>query len=377
MRQLKILFVGDASNFHACLAQALRQMNHEVTVISNGSRWMDTDRNIDLSRRPGKMGAIRYVLDILKLLPRLKGFDIVHVINPIFMELRPEKMRHIFDYLKRNNSHLLLSAIGTDYHYFHTCHDGKTFRYSDYMVGDKPSPFMLSPESANQSNWNLPVMKWYSDYVTPQFDGVVTCLYEYHKVYESVVNADKLVYGGIPIDTQSIKPRIITTPPGKVKFFLGRHRNRTVLKGTDLMLDALRRTCDRYPNLCEMQVVENRPYNEYLELLSSAHVNLDQLYSYTPATNALLGMAHGVVAVSGAEPEYYDFIGEHQCQPIINVSPLVEGDIDQKLAWIVEHRDQLPALSRMSREFVEKHNDSHIVAQRHIDFWQRIIGQQE
>ena len=85
-------------------------------------------------------------------------------------------------------------------------------------------------------------------------------------------------------------------------------------------------------------------------------------------------MVRGVVAVSGAEPEYYDFIGEHDCQPIINVSPLVEGDIDNKLAWIVEHRDLLPALSRQSREFVIKHNDNRLVARRHLDFWQKIMA---
>lgn len=373
MRKLRILFMGDASNFHACLGVALRQMGHEVIVVSDGSRWMDTNRDINILRSPGTRGTVRYVLDVIKLLPKLKGFDIVHVSNPIFLSLRPGKVRFIFDYLKKHNRYVFLTALGTDYHYVQTCRDGITFRYSDYMIGNKPSPFMLSTESAAQSNWNLPVMKWYSDYVTPKFDGVVACLYEYYKAYEGKVPRERLAYGGIPIDTKTVVPHIITETPSKVKFFLGRHRGRTVLKGTDLMLDALRRTCDRFPGQCEMQVVENRPYDEYVELLSSAHVNLDQLYSYTPATNALLGMARGVVAVSGAEPEYYDFIGEHECRPIINVSPLIDGDIDNKLAWIVEHRDQLPTLSRQSRQFVEKHNDNRIVAKRHIDFWNKII----
>lgn len=372
-QQLKILFMGDASNFHASLAAALREMGHNVTVVSDGGKWMDTRRNITLSRQPGKIGAVKYLLNTIKLLPHLKGYDIVHLISPIFLELRPRKIRLVFDYLKRNNRHVYLSAIGTDYIYVQACNKGNIFKYSDYKIGNEPSPYMLSQESKyhRQENWNLPVMKWYSDYVTRRFDGVMTCLYEYYKAYDGIIPPGRLAYGGIPIEVQSVKPNLITQTPDKVKFFLGRHKNRIVLKGTDRLLDALRRTCDRYPKLCEMQVVENVPYNEYLNLLSSAHVNLDQLYSYTPATNALLGMARGVVAVSGAEPEFYDFIGEHECQPIINVSPLVEGDIDHKLAWIVEHRDRLPELSRMSREFVEKHNDSRIVAQRHIDFWQK------
>ena len=130
---------------------------------------------------------------------------------------------------------------------------------------------------------------------------------------------------------------------------------------------------DRYPTLCELTVVENVPYGEYIQQLSNSHVLLDQLYSYTPATNALLAMARGLVAVSGAEPEYYNLIGERDNHPIINVSPLVKGDIDAKLEWIVQNKHMLPELSRHSREFVEKHNDAHVVAHRHVDFYEKIL----
>jgi hypothetical protein len=142
-----------------------------------------------------------------------------------------------------------------------------------------------------------------------------------------------------------------------------------------LLLEAARRTIDRYPNLCELTVVESIPYEEYIDLCRKSHVILDQLYSYTPATNALLAMARGLVAVSGAEPEYYDLIGEHKNQPIINVSPLKEGDIDAKLELIVQNKQLLPDLSRHSREFVVKHNDSHVVARRHVEFYEKILKQ--
>ena len=56
-------------------------------------------------------------------------------------------------------------------------------------------------------------------------------------------------------------------------------------------------------------------------MMRSSHVILDQLYSYTPATNAMLAMAQGIVAVTGAEPEFYDFIDEHDNRPIINAVP--------------------------------------------------------
>lgn len=372
---MKILFVGDASNMHNCLAQALRDMGHTAVVASNGSHWMDTHRDIDLKREPGKMGAVKYGLKVLRSLPQMRDFDVVETCGQVFFDLKPGKVRWLFDWLKRHNRSILLGAIGTDYTYFTACHDRKTYRYSDYMVGDQPSPYVLSQEYIDRHDalWGAPFMREHNDYLLKRYDGAISCLWEYQACYEPVFGK-RLAYAGIPIDTASIEPVSIDHEPEKVKFFIGIQRDRNILKGTDLLLEAARRTVDRFPNLCELTVVESVPYEEYLKLLNQSHVILDQLYSYTPATNALLAMARGLVAVSGAEPEYYDLIGEHENQPIINVSPLVEGNIDTKLEWIVKNKRLLPELSRRSREFVVKHNDSHVVAQRHLDFYKKILA---
>ena len=371
---MKILFVGDASNLHNCLAQALQDLGHTAVVASNGSHWMDTSRDINLKREAGKLGAVKYVFDVMRAMPMMRGFDVVVTCGHIFLDLKPNKVRLVFDWLKRHNRCMVLSALGTDYVYYHACHDGKTYRYSDYMVGDRPSPYALSNEyqAKHEDNWKLPLMRDHSEHILNNIDGAISCLWEYHECYKSLLG-ERLAYGGIPIDTKSVEPHIIDCEPEKVKFFIGIQRDRNILKGTDLLLDAARRTVDRYPTLCELQVVENVPYEKYVKLLYQSHVLLDQLYSYTPATNALLAMARGLVAVSGAEPEYYDLIGEHDNQPIINVSPLIEGDIDAKLEWLVQNKHLLPDLSRRSREFVEKHNDAHVVAQRHLKFYNKLL----
>ena len=114
---MKILFVGDASNMHNCLARELRKMGHTAVVASSGSRWMNTGRDIDLYRHSGKIGALRYVADIMMALPQMRGFDVVEIANQNFLELRPGKLRMIFDYLKRNNRRMVLSALATDYAY--------------------------------------------------------------------------------------------------------------------------------------------------------------------------------------------------------------------------------------------------------------------
>lgn len=359
---------------HNCLAQQLRQMGHDAIVASHGSRWMNTDRDIDLYRHPGRTGALRYVADILRALPKMRGYDIVHLCSPIFLELKPEKVRRVFDYLRRHNRKVVLSALGTDCVYFNACHDGHTYRYSDYMVGQEPSPYVHSDEYLvqQQDNWCLPAMQDYNDYLVSHIDGVVACLWEYYEAYRPLV-PDKLAYGGIPIDTDALTLRPLETEPDKVRFFIGIQRDRTVVKGTDRMLASLRRVHDRYPDLCEMEVVENAPYDEYTCRMRASHVLLDQLYSYTPATNALIAMAQGLVAVSGAEPEYYDFIGAADNRPIVNVTPYDDADIDRQLEYIIMHKARLPQWSRQSREFVLNNNAAQVVAERHLHFWNQLF----
>ncbi|MEG1539579.1 MAG: glycosyltransferase family 1 protein [Muribaculaceae bacterium] len=364
---MKVLFIGDASNFHITLARALNDMGHTAVVASNGSGWMNTDRNIDLFRPSGAIGALKYLYKVIRALPKMRGYDIVHINNPIFMNLRPAKVRMIFDYIKRNNGKIFLSALGTDSNYVKECLNCTTFRYSDFKIGNEDSPSAID-DKALIASWLAPEMIEHTQYIINEVNGIVACLYEYNETYKHIAPL-KLGYAGIPIDTRAITPNYIDKEPEKVKFFIGIQRDRSKLKGTDIMLNALRNVHQRFPDKSEICVVENMPYDEYVRLLSQSHVILDQLYSYTPATNALIAMAQGLIAVSGAEPEYYDFIGETENQPIINVSPLDNEEIERKLEWIILNKSKLPEMSHHSREFVVKHNDSHIIAQRHIDFW--------
>ena len=201
---MKILFAGDASNMHNSLAQQLRRMGHEATVASDGSRWMDTHRDINLLRRPGLVGTLRYLMDIKRALPAMTGYDIVEIASPIFLRLKPHRVAKVFDYLKAHNTRIVLSALATDMVYYDACHDGHTFRYNDYMLGDEPSPYVNSSEyiMQQQDNWKQPFMREHSDHIIGGIDGAVACLYEYYVAYQPVLG-NRVAYGGIPIDTEA------------------------------------------------------------------------------------------------------------------------------------------------------------------------------
>jgi glycosyltransferase involved in cell wall biosynthesis len=263
--------------------------------------------------------------------------------------------------------------MSADTHYVNTClGNNPPIRYSEWHINGAPSDYARACE-ADIRRWNAPELSGLCNDIYKQSAGAVTALYEYNEICRSIVPDEKLAYGGIPIDTTEIG-YVGTNPSGrKVRIFLGRHAERTLEKGTDKLQVAAQRVVAAHGDICELDIVENLPYSEYLKHLQEADIVLDQLYSYTPATNALLAMAMGKTVVSGGEPEYYEFIGEYDNRPIINAVPDDDEALFRSIENAVMHPGVLTDMSSKNRDFVIKHNDVMVVAQRYLDFWKKSL----
>ena len=132
---MKILLLGEYSNVHWTLACALRKLGHEVCVVSNGDEWKGYSTDIPLIRKPGRWGAITYLYKVLRLLPKLRGYDVVQLINPVhFIDLKAERGIRIYDYLRRHNKRVFLGAFGYDYYYVYDSVVRRTLRYCDFYT---------------------------------------------------------------------------------------------------------------------------------------------------------------------------------------------------------------------------------------------------
>lgn len=393
---MKILLLGDYSNVHATLAEGLRALGHTVVVASDGDGWKDYPRDIDL-KRPGKPGGTNLCQRLydaayfvrLKCLfaKRFRGFDVVQIVNPVFLPLRAERIMPYYRQLRRNNGKVFMAAFGMDHYWVKAGMDCETFRYSDFNVGSTVRQDL--PENALFiRDWLYGPKGVLNQQIVADCDGIPAGLYEYWASYSKYIPQEhrhKLQYIPFPIklaltDAEDVKDET----PKTVKFFIGVQRSRSAYKGTDIMLRALERVERKYPELVEVRKVESVPFEEYKRLMNTSDVILDQLYSYTPAMNALQAMSQGLVAVSGAEREYYELqegrgalAAEGNCdeaamklRPVINVLPS-EDDVYEQLCWIVEHRQELPRLKRESQEFVRLHHDYIEVARRYLDFWMK------
>lgn len=364
---MKILFIGDYSNLHACLATELRRQGHRTFIISDGGGYQLTQCDVNLDRERGSAGAIRYLYRIFSLLPRLKGFDVVQFINPHFFKLRPGKLRYLLRQIRQDNGPLFLTLAGNDYFFVDACIRRGIFGYNEFRIGTEPTPFDIShPERARQ--WLAKVNADYDKEFYDTISGAMSVLYEYDAAARPLLS-DRLAYTGIPIDTASLA--FSPLPEGKTTLLIGKRPGMEDQKGTNILEIEARKIEAEMPGKVSIDVVEGGlSLNAYHSRLRNAHIVLDQLYAYTPATNALSAMALGRVAASGAQSEFYSFIGEEQMRPVVALNPL-DNDWKQELRRLAADREGLQARAAESRRFVEKHNAAPTVAKRFLNHWEK------
>lgn len=361
---MKILLLGEYSNVHNTLTLGLRALGHQVVVISNGDFWKDYPRDIDVARTPGKLGGIMLMAKLYTLLPKLRGYDVVQLINPIFFELKAERLFWFYRYLRQHNKRVFLGAFGMDYYWVHACTYEKPLRYSDFNIGNH---VRTDAEAVKyQRDWLGTAKEQLNKLIAQNCDGIIAGLYEYWACY-SPVYADKTCFIPFPIKM----PESYNTEraqKSKVVIFIGINRERSVYKGTDIMLQAAKDVQHKYPQRMKLNIAESVPFAEYSQLMEGSDAILDQLYAYTPSMNPLLAMSKGIICIGGGEPENYEIINETELRPIINVEPTYES-VYHELEQLVLNPDRIPELKRQSVAYVKKHHDYLKVAQQYLDFW--------
>lgn len=363
---MKILFIGDYSNLHACLGKRLRELGHSVTVISDRCGHMQTEADIFLSRGPGKIGAAAYLFRLFSLLPQMEGYDAVQLINPNFLSLRPGKIKYFFDRIKRQNGRIFLTLAGDDHFFVKACAGGELFRFSEYMIGHNPTE-MTKRDPARMHGWTSEINRRWNTFLYDRIDGAMSVLPEYDMAARPLLG-DRLHFTNLPVDLDYL-PFSPLPGEGKTRILVGIRGGMELQKGTTRLLQIAREIERENPGLVEVRMVRDLPLADYLEELKRADIVLDQLYSYSPGTNALQTMALGRVAASGAQPEYYDYIGNPAEKPVFCLDP-TRDDLRQRLTQLAADRARMREMSEQGRRLVETHNDVRNVAPRFLEIWQ-------
>ena len=262
---------------------------------------------------------------------------------------------------------MVLGAFGMDWYWVNANITIKPLRYSDFNMGDE----LRNTEDAlrDQKDWLKTEKGKLNKMIAQDCDGIVTCLYEYQMCY-SPYFPDKTHFIPLPI---KLNYNIKIHPRGsKIKFFIGINKSRSAYKGTDIMLEALNALQKKYPDKMDIVKAENVPFEQYQQMMEGSDCILDQLYSYTPAMNALVAMSKGIIAVGGGEEENYQILGEEKLRPIINVLPN-KYSVYHELEKLILQPERIDELKKESVDYVDKYHDYLKIAKKYEEFYNILL----
>ncbi|RYH75505.1 glycosyltransferase family 1 protein [Flavobacteriaceae bacterium 144Ye] len=375
---MRILLIGEYSRLHNSLKEGLTALGHEVLLVGNGDGFKNYPVDIRLdhsfhSKFLKKFKVAFYKLtsiDIgsweiyfktLLINKKLKGFDVVQLINESSIKASPKLEIKFLKRILKQNKKLFLLSCGIDYQCMKYMMEGK-FEYS-----------IMSPYLEDKSLFEL--YKFQLQYLNEDYtklhnfiynnsNGVIATDMDYHipllgnKHYLGLIpnpiNIEKIKYTSLKVD-------------GKIKIFHGVNTKAVVKKGNQYFSDALKIIEKKYGDKVEIKTTYSIPYNEYIKLYDECHILLDQVYGYDQGYNALEAMAKGKVVLTGAEKEFEKFY-DLKHQVAVNVKPDV-NQIVNALSDLIENPEKILNISKSARTFIEDYHDYKKIAKKYSNAW--------
>ena len=375
---MKILLVGEYSRLHNSLQEGLRALGHQVMVISTGDYFKKYPSDILLQRKfdTGLARKIKIAIYLLfkfditswhitrqffKNASSLKGFDVVQLINESSFGATPRDEIKMISFLKQNNKKLFLLSCGTDYlSVQHQLSDINPYSIlSNYKEGR-----VSKIEFKSILKYTTPAFKKLHQYVFQNIDGVIASDFDYHMPLQG----HKKYLGLIPNPISTKKLRICKVDTKRpIKIFMGINRTNYHSKGISYFEKALAIIQQKFPKKVHIEIVENLPYEQYIEKYNNAHIILDQVYAYDQGYNALEAMAKAKVVFTGAETA---FMQHYKLDTPVAINALPEVDsLVIALEKLIDNPEKITEIGLAAQDFVIQHHDYKKVAQQYLDSW--------
>ena len=378
---MKILLLGEYSNLHNSLKQALINMGHEVLLVGNadGFKKYETDILIKshledfllfkliarLFVRIFKINIfeIEIYLRAKKIVNKLQGFDVVQLINENSFKTSPLLEIKLLKQIFKNNNKVFLLSCGVD---------SVSVKYA---MSKKLKYSILTPlfEDASLKKKYEPILKYDKEnylalgkFVQKNIKGIISSDLDYHIPY-----FNKKKYLGMipnPINIQKIKYYGINKSK-KLSILHAINSRNKIKKGNKFFEEALEIIDKKFKSKINIITTYDLTYKEHLENLKKCDILLDMVYAYDQGYNALEAMAMGKIVFTGAEEEWLKLYNIKEDTAVINAVPNTIRIIE-KLVWLIENPKMLKSISANARKFIEKNHDFEKIAAKYIKTWE-------
>lgn len=377
---MNILLIGEFSRLHNSLKEGLNAMGHHVVICGLNDGFKDYPVDLPIKKKwdSGWLKKIKSAcyrltgFDISSWLTyrqfqrykdRLKGFDVVQLINENSFYCQPDYEIKILSYLFANNHKAFLLSCGYDYANVHhaLAHPEMKSPLQPYLQGK-----IGARDFDNALKYTRPDFKKLHDFIYTSIRGVIASDLDYEPALLSHPKYLGLIPNPINVDQIKFLPLAVEDA---IVIFHGINQQNYLKKGNDYFERALAVITDRYPDRIEVITVRNAPYSEYIKSYDRAHIILDQVYAMDQGYNALEAMAKGKVVFTGAEQS---FVNRYQIQQAVNCNSVPDVDrIVEQLADLIAHPDQIVEIGGRARRFIESEHDYRHVATQYLQCWER------
>lgn len=378
---MKILLLGEYSRLHNSLKEGLVALGHDVKIVGTGDKFKMFPVDYSIAAKTCNKynwtklvcSAIRKLsgfdlekteraIRFYKLLPKLKGFDHVQLINSDALETYPFLARllykKLFAFIK--NRSLLICGDETPV---------VSYQLTGELKYSVLTPYLQDPSLQRTFHYSLKYQK--KGYRKTFTYLVENCQKRITSDLDYEIPMQKMGYSTAfipnPINTDRLKFQELVIAD-KIVIFLGINRLSHLKKGILYFEEALARIQEKQYKTIEIITTENLPYAEYMSRYQKAHIILDQVHAYDQGYNALEAMAQGKVVFTGAENEFLQHYQLAEDEVCINALPDA-NKIAEKLSYLIEHPEKIIEISIKARNFIEKEHEYKRIAQRYLDCW--------
>ena len=365
---MKILLLGEYSGFFNSLKAGLLKLNHDVTLAGRKDSFKNYP--VDISFEPSffikkfpkfirvafhkvfkkDIAVFEVFFKFLIHKSKLTGFDTVFLINEQPITKVPVLERIILNFIFKNNKKVFLSACGDDYVFINSLLEN---RLTYHVL----TPFLKNKELKKNYKYSwvytTKAAKKHHEFVFKHIEAVIPADFDYFLAYKNHSKATPLI--PFPVRTyllDYIKP-IITD---KIIIFHGINKANYYKKGNDIFEKAISIIQEKYAHKIEVITSISLPYETYIQKYNTAHILLDQVYSYDQGYNALEAMAKGKVVFSGAEKNWLNYYKIEEDIVLINAKPNAI-EIAEKLEWLILNPEKIIEISENARRFIDREHD--------------------
>lgn len=376
---MKILLLGEYSGVYTELNKGFLAAGHDTYMINNGDGYKGypSDLIINFSRsnsnffyrlleavlfRLGCDGLYRLKKNWKSIKPHLSGYDVVLLINPIVDDRIGSFANYlILKYVFNNNKAVYLSVLGDDYYV------GKYFSENNLQNGFYKAHFkdFFKPSWCFKYRFCLGY-KFENDYVVKHVKAILPGIASYGDSYSfSGKVVDVLPF---PLPNNKIGKPFHIDINKPIVIFHGWQKGKESRKGNDIFDRVIQRVVNHYGDeRVKYQIVSGVPYSEYIQLFSSCHIFIDQLYAQDKGYNGVLGMAAGKVVFSGFQYDQLSRYAGYDGKEVGIRANKNEDVLYKQFCELIDNPDRMETISRNAIDFVKKHHLTEHVTEQYIN----------